>query len=255
MNKRLFVAWREGDDSNGRWGPVGRLDQTEAGYQFVYTQGARTLAGFPRFSGMDTLEEVYESRNLFPVFANRLLAPSRPEYEAFLLWGGFDPRNPPDPVAVLSITAGRRATDAFELFPCPCPQNGRYVNNFFLHGVRWMPAGAQERIARLNEGESLGLLLDVCNRYDPNAVAVRTCDRTDRFMIGYVPRYQAGDIRELCSMCDAECITLTVRRVNCDAPLQQRVLCHMEACWPESFQPCSAKEFHPIPSEVPSEAY
>jgi hypothetical protein len=247
MNNSLFIAWRSGDPANGRWGPVGRLEHDGNCYRFVYLRGAQTLEGFSPFPGMPDLHAVYESETLFPLFANRLLAPSRPEYEAFLIWGGFDPDNPPDPIAVLSVTEGRRATDTLEVFPCPGPDaEGCFTSKFFLHGVRWMPAAAGERIARLTPGESLGLMLDISNPHDRHAVAVRTCDARGRFLIGYVPRYLAYDVRELCVACDPDFLELTVERVNRDAPHQQRVLCRMNACWPDGFRPCDREEFRPM---------
>lgn len=251
MNTSLYVAWRSNEPSSGRWGPVGRLDHVGAGYRFVYTLGARDMAGFEPFPGMPDVESVYESEELFPVFANRLIARSRPEYEAFLVWGGFDPDNPPDPIAVLGVTEGRRATDSLELFPCPIPDaEGCFVNKFFLHGVRYMPQGALERVNQLHVGESLGVMMDVLNQYDPKAVAVRTCDKQDRFMIGYVPRYLAQDVWQLVGQCDPDYMQLSVERINKDAPLQQRVLCRLHACWPDRFRPCASQEFQPIVGEM-----
>lgn len=251
MNTALFVAWRFGDAVNGRWGPVGRLEHEANVYRFVYTRGAQMMAGFSPFPGMPGLEAVYESEELFPLFANRLLARSRPEYEAFLRWSGFDPSHMPDPLAILGVTEGRRATDALEVFPCPQPDaEGCFTNKFFLHGTRWMPPVAIERIGRLQPGESLGLMLDLSNSYDPQAVAVRTSIDRDRFWIGYVPRYLASDVRELCRQCHPDCVKVTVERVNPDAPLQHRLLCRMSACWPATFRPCSGPEFQPIAKEL-----
>jgi hypothetical protein len=250
MSSVLFVAWRSGRPDQGRWGPVGRLEHGAEGYRFVYTRGARTLEGFQPFPEMPELEGVYESEELFPLFANRVLAPSRPEYEAFLVWGGFDPNNPPDPIAVLGVTEGRRATDSLEVFPCPLPDaSGCYISKFFLHGVRWMGPIALERIGRLRAGETLGLMLDISNQHDRHAVAVRTCDTQDRLMLGYVPRYLACDVRTLCATCSPDFIKLAVERINPDAPLQQRVLCRMNSCWPQGFQPCGRDEFQPIVGE------
>jgi hypothetical protein len=247
MDNALFVAWRAGDDSHGQWGPVGRLEKGDSGYRFVYTRGATTLEGFRPFPGMEALEAVYESDELFPLFANRLLGRSRPEYEAFLVWGGFDPDHPPDPIALLGVTEGRRVTDAIEVFPCPAPDvEGCYVAKFFLHGVRWMDSSAWERIAKLERGEQLALMLDVMNPYDPHAVAVRTCSVQGRMLLGYVPRYLAYDIRELCLNCEPDFIRLTVERVNADAPLQHRLLCRVNACWPDGFYPCGREEFKPL---------
>jgi hypothetical protein len=252
MNGALYVAWRAGDSTNGRWGPVGRLEHDAGGYRFIYTRGARTLEGFRAFPGMSELETIYESEDLFPLFANRLLAKSRPEYDEFLTWGGFDPNNPPDPIAILGVTEGMRQTDSLEVFPSPTRDaDGCYVSKFFLHGVRWFEP-AQERIAKLEPGENLGLMLDLSNQHDPNAVAVRTCDPHDRYMIGYVPRYLARDVHELYRGCGSNPIELRVERVNGDAPLQQRVLCRMSACWPDDFQPCGGEEFHPITDFVRS---
>ena len=128
-------------------GTSGRLHCDGQLYWFCYTQGARKLQGFRPFPPMDDLDQVYVSETLFPLFANRLLSPSRPEYEAFLRWGGFDPNNPPTPLAILGVTEGIRQTDSIEVFPCPTPDaDGCYLNRFFLHGIRWMPATALERI-------------------------------------------------------------------------------------------------------------
>lgn len=247
MKSVLYIASRQGEPKAGFWSPVGRLEHEAGVYRFVYTKGAQTLAGFQPFPGMPDLREVYESDTLFPLFANRLLSPSRPEYEAFLVWGGFDPANPPDPLAVLGVTQGLRQTDSLEVFPCPMPDgHGRYLSKFFLHGVRWMHAAAHERIARLQPGERLILSLEIGNPHDADAVSLRTCDVAGRQLVGYVPRYLAQDVRELCGECHPEHIEVTVERLNAGAPLQQRVLCRMSSCWPEDFTPCAGEAFQPI---------
>jgi len=247
MSNALYVAYRSGDKLNGKWGPIGRLEHVNSVYRFYYVQGAIDLSDFSPFPGMADLHAIYESDELFPFFANRLLVKSRPEFDRYLVWGGFDPKNPPDPIAVLSVTEGRRATDSFELFPCPTPDaDGNYINKFFLHGVQWMPESALERIDKLQTGESLGIMLDVSNDYDPNAVAVRTKDISNRFLIGYIPRYLAHDVRDLCKQREPDFYELTVEKVNPNAPLQQRVLCRMKAKWPTEFKPCSRNGFTPL---------
>lgn len=248
----LLVASRSADPSNGGWSPIGRLEFKDGTYRFAYTNGARTAVGFTPFSGMENLEEIYESNELFPVFANRLLPKSRPEYDAYLQWSGFDPANPPDPIAVLGVTEGIRRTDMIELFPCPVPdEQGCYLSKFFLHGLRYMPDSAKARVMSLQQDEPLYPMLDLCNPADRNAVALRTVN-ADRLMLGYVPRYLAHDVWKLFQGCDPEFINVFVHRVNRDAPLQQRLLCRMHACWPEDFQPCSGEEFQPIPKGLPA---
>lgn len=246
MTCSVFIAWRSGDDAAG-WGPVGRVDHEADVYRFVYTKGARMLPGFRPFVDFPALETVYESEELFPLLANRILAKSRPEYESYLTWGGFNPNHPPEPLALLSVTEGRRQTDSVEVFPCPQPDaSGCYLNRLFLHGLRWMPPAALERISRLQPDDELRLMLDISNKHDPQAVAVRTCNSDERFMIGYVPRYLAADVWELSAECHPNSVELHVERVNPGAPLQQRLLCRMHACWPQHFRPCSREEFQPI---------
>ncbi len=247
MNPVLYVAWRSGSSDHGKWGPVGRLEHGPHGYRFAYTRGARTLPGFPPFTGMPDLEEVYESEQLFPLFANRLLSRSRPEYEAFLQWGAFDPNDPPDPLAILAVTEGRRETDAIEVFPSPIRDDlGRYAAKFFLHGLRWMTPGAIDRIGTLSPGEALALQLENENPSDEHAVAVYTTSGPVK--IGYIPRYLARDVRELWDKCGAESIQITLQKVNPAAPIQHRVLCCLNSCWPEDFDPCNREEFQLIPS-------
>lgn len=247
MNSALFVAWRSGEPTGGRWGPVGKLEFNSGTYRFTYTQGARSLEGFQPFPGMRDLETVYESDQLFPIFANRILSASRPEYEAYLTWGGFDPSNPPDPLAILGVTEGIRQTDSLEVFPCPAPgSDGCFVTKFFLHGIRWASSAAIERISRLQAGESLYFMFDVLNEFDAFAAAVRTGGASERHLIGYVPRYLARDVRTLYNNCNPEMIELNVERLNPAAPLQMRVLCRLNACWPSGFRPCSHEDFQPI---------
>jgi hypothetical protein len=246
----LLVASRSADPSNGGWSPIGRLEFDNGTYRFVYTKGARVAQGFAPFSGMEKLDEIYESNELFPIFANRLMPKSRPEYEAFLRWSGFDSASPPDPIAVLGVTEGIRRTDMIELFPCPVPdEQGCYLSKFFLHGLRYMPEAAKARVMALQQNESLSPMLDICNSADSNAVALRTVDG-DRVMLGYIPRYLAHDAWKLFQECDLDFINVFVHRVNRDAPFQQRLLCRMHACWPDGFQPCSGDEFQPIPQGV-----
>lgn len=245
----LFVAWRPPMPDQAGWRPVGRLEHDGALYRFWYTAGARK-PDFRPFAQMDQLDRVYESADLFPLFANRLLSKSRPEYEAYLRWSGFDSDHSPDPIVVLGVTEGLRQTDAVEVFPCPVPDaDGCYLNKFFLHGIRWLPEAAVERINRLHEGERLKLMLDLQNEHDPQAVALRT--ESERMQIGYVPRYLANDVWELGSGCNWDFIEVFADRVNRDAPLQNRVLCRMHACWPEGFRPCSGQDFAPLAAGVP----
>lgn len=197
---------------------------------------------------MKDLAAVYEAAELFPVFANRLLSKSRPEYEAFIKWSGFDPAHPPDPLTILGVTEGIRRTDLIEVFPGPVRnQNNRYLNTFFLHGLRYMAEAARQQAMTLQPGERLLAMLDPCNDADPEAVALRT-EAGERMLLGYVPRYLARDGRQIIDRCHPDDLQIFVHRVNGDAPWQHRLLCRMEAAWPAGFKPCSGPEFQAIPA-------
>lgn len=82
--KTLFLAWL--DPISRYWFPIGRLTFDGGIYQFVYTQGvkeAQEKCAFKPLSSFPRLDEIYTSTQLFPVFANRLMSRSRPDYSSF----------------------------------------------------------------------------------------------------------------------------------------------------------------------------
>ncbi len=246
----IFVAWHT-EQPSPRWGPVGRVDALEMGfgksiYRFCYTLGARSFEGFHPFDGMEDLDAVYHSEELFPMLVNRLLPSSRPEYNDFLRWNNFDPADPPEPLVLLQRSEGIKKTDAIEVFPCPVPDNhGCYLNYFFVHGMRYhldSPA-AIHAVGLLHGGDRLTLRCEPDNPEDPFAVAIDAGTTP----IGYTPRYLAHDLTRLMRDCPNGSINLFVQRVNPDAPFQQRLLCRMHGCWPVDFSPCSGPEFESIP--------
>lgn len=252
MNKRVFIAWRGGSAERGAWSPVARLDYAESEYRFVYTQGAKLLPGFHAFPGMGDLQAVYRSSELFPFLVNRLLSRSRPEYQAWLTWGGFDPNTTPDPLAILGVTEGIRQTDSLEVFPQPLKTaDGDYVARFFLHGLRHVSEQALQQLAALKAGDKLSIELENENTQDPHAVAV-LYHGTERIRLGYVPRYLAREVRTLEKRNGMAAIDLRVARVNVKAPLQMRLLCTLCTPWPVGFAPCEGEAFQPLVQPVPS---
>lgn len=235
----LYVTWHSKTPSP-TWGPVGRLDFIDGLYRFIYTRGAMMLSGFQPFEGMPKLDQVYESHELFPLFKNRLLTPSRPEFRAYLTWSDFNPDNPPEPLLLLARTQGLKRTDTVQLFPCPSPDSrGCFVNYFFVHGIRHHLPNAGPVLGQLAAGDRLELRPQPQNPKDPNALAVFA----HGVPLGYVPRYLATDTKRLIEECPTEEVRLFVQRVNPDAPMQQRLLCRLEACWPAEFWPCQGPEF------------
>jgi hypothetical protein len=194
------------------------------------------------------LERTYRSCELFPLFRNRLLTRSRPEYAQLLEWLGL-PADHADPVHLLGLTEGRRKTDELAILPCPtAAADGMYRIKFLAHGIRHLPPATVEGVGALRSGDPLYLMLDEQNEHDGNAVCIRTGDPVS--LVGYCPRYLAADFRSLLQQ-DAPSVRVRVDRVNPDAPSQLRLLCRLETRWPAGFQPCSGDEFQPIRASEP----
>lgn len=249
----LFVAWHANDPPV--WGPVGRLDyepgpETGSGlYRFQYMRGALSLAGFQPFEGMDDLNQVYESSELFPLFQNRMLPKGRSDFRDYLTWSGFDPDDPPEPLVILGRTEGRKQTDAVEMFPYPEPDShGCYSNLFFAHGICYMYPNAGPVLDGLRRGDDLEMRPHPQNPADQNAMAIFHSNT----LLGYVPRYLASDVKRLVQRCPTQEVRLVVDSINLDAPMQQRLLCRLRACWPDDFQPCQGDEYQPLVVNAPT---
>ncbi len=245
--KTLFLAWR--DPQTRSWFPIGRLTLNDNKYEFVYTRGAHRASencGLPPLPMFPAYDRIYESDELFPLFQNRAPSLGREDYFEFVEWLNL-PRSEHDPLVVLARTGGRRATDTFEVFPCPQPaDDGSYRVHFFVHGITHFGEESAKRIEQLRENERLFVMWDLQNGYDPNALALRTGDTFPgvRTLVGFCPRYLTHDWLHVLFECHAE---VKVERLNPQpAPLDFRLLCSLSGCWPDNFNPCSGEEFQPI---------
>jgi len=253
MKRILFLAWQ---DPVGRtWYPIGRLTSDGGRYSFTYLGGARSALDTGRFEAIrpfPDLHTIYEADELFPLFANRVLPRTRPEYKSVLEWLSVSDTED-DPVAILARSGGQRATDTFEVFPCPeQTEEGHYNLHFLLHGLSHMPPEAVARAEHLKVGESLLVMKDFQNPHDELALALRTSDNFvgDKYLVGYFPRYLRSDILKLMGYPD-NLPAVTVERVNPPpAPVQFRVLCRLEMAWPHGFQPFSGPEFQPVVGQI-----
>lgn len=240
--KALFVAWQDMKTRN--WAPVGRLTHEDGFYRFVYTRGAEVFPEFRPFGVMQDMHSAYKSEELFPIFANRILAKNRPEYSDYLKWLGLSEARY-DELEELARTGGLRATDTLELFPCPEPTAGEsYEVYFFCRGQRHLHAENQERARQLKPGERLYLMQDLQNPHDPMALLMRTAEPVT--LAGYAPRYYSAEFTQLIKSTGPDQVRVTVEQVNLDAPVQYRVLCKLTSPWPTNFSPCATSEFQSL---------
>lgn len=243
----LFLAWQ--DPSSRAWFPIGRLTFDGKQYQFVYTRGAQDAqdkSGFQPLNSFPKLEREYTSVELFPLFSNRLMRSSRPDYKEYVKWLHI-PSHQDDPIAILSRSGGRKATDTFEIFPCPEPdENGRYHIHFFSHGLRHLPKCSVDRISELQPNEQLYLANEFQNPHDSRALLLCT---KDHHILGYCPRYLVADALKILRE-KPEIVDVHVERVNlAPTPLQFRLLCNMTAELPQEFRLFSGREYEPIAPE------
>ncbi|MEL6775999.1 MAG: HIRAN domain-containing protein [Cyanobacteria bacterium J06597_16] len=246
--KTLFLAWQ--NPISRTWFPIGRLTFDGGLYRFCYIQGVTTAqqeGDFESLWAFPELEAVYKSRELFPLFANRLLRRSRPEYSDFVQWLNIPQHEDNDPIALLSRSGGQRATDSFEVFPCPeRDEKGQYHIHFFSHGVRHLPPETQPRINQLQPNERLYIAHDLQNPYDAKALLLRT---EDKYMVGYCPRYFVDDFFDLLRNAPNK-LEILVEKVNpSPTPSQFRLLCNLTAEWAENFQPFSGNTYQPLAKE------
>ncbi len=240
----VFLTWR--DPETRRWIPVGRLTAEKGEYQFVYTYGAKSSPHFIPFGRMQDLNSIYVSNRLFPLFANRLLPRTRPEYAEYLHWLGLDGATASD-LDVLARSGGQRATDTLEIIQFPKKTiNGKFTVTFFAHGLRHFSGGGQYSLTDLAPGDHLFLMRDVQNKVDPMALLMRTGDPVS--LAGYVPRYYSDDFSRLLTLVGPENVCVVIERVNSDAPSSLRLLCKLDSPWPSEFEPCSDPYFTPIPT-------
>lgn len=234
----LFVAWQDPDSHN--WIPVGKLTHEQGSYRFEYTRGAEKMSPtFQPFGRMTDLRKSYLADDLFPLFANRILPKSRPEYASYLQWLGLQDR---DVMEELSRTGGVRATDSLELLLCPeITKDKNYEVYFFSRGLSHLHLENQERAKELASGELLYLMRDLQNQFDPMALLMRTDDPVS--LVGYTPRYYSEEMSKLIDIVGAKNLKVSVVQVNKNAPIQYRVLCKLIAPWPDGFAPCSQEEF------------
>jgi hypothetical protein len=107
---------------------------------------------------------------------------------------------------------------------------------------------AQRFAETLKHGDRLFTMHDLQNPADRDALTLRT---EDYCCVGFLPRYLLPDFWELVRTDVA--IEVTVERLNPPpAPVQQRILCKLQAVPEEDFQPCSSDVYKPYVAHTSS---
>jgi hypothetical protein len=160
--------------------------------------------GFSSLLSFPDRYKVYQAAELFPLFQNRVISPSRPEYASLLEVLSMDP-SAAEPLELLALSGGKRQTDNLEVFPEVRANSSGWVNmRFFLHGWRHLPPAARSRVEQLSKGDALQVALECNNPATGYAVQVQS---HDYFILGWGPRYLLSG---LCS-----CLMTPHRPIKC----------------------------------------
>lgn len=244
-DRTLFLAWRDAGSSK-KWFPVGRLDADveRCRYRFRYISGAKRAkeeVGFPELIEFPSLQGDYRSSELFPLFKNRVMNPSRPDFKEYLR--GLDLTGQADAIEILSVNGGIRVTDAYEVFPrIMRDQDGRFRCRFLLHGQRHVSLAARERVRSLEAGEKLYATLELTNPATRLAVQMQT---TDYHMIGWAPRYLVYDLSKTMANEPGDYRVKVVRTTTRYDSAKPSVLIEMSAPWP-AHELMSRPDFRPL---------
>jgi hypothetical protein len=203
--KRLLVSRQDGESR--RFGRIGVLACKGDEYTFTYEAGVtRALPGLP-------LGRVHTSPVLFPIFAERVMHPMRPDRPEALARLGLTPDA--GPFEVLSISGGGRTGDTYEL--TPLPETGPVELPFLVHGIRHLSTDEQARIDLLAVDQELQLVDEPDNIANERALLVTD----DGSKLGYVPDPLLDYVHNIVQRDHS----LTVARVNpADAGLHLRLL-------------------------------
>jgi hypothetical protein len=242
----LFVSWQS--QENRAIYPIARLLHLEQapGYEFTYVRGVVDAEkhGFTPFLELPNTRRVYRFEQLPPLFTNRLMPRSRPDFlEHIARLGLGHDVDLPAPELILARSEGRKVTDHLEITAPPefDPATRTWVYFGFARGVRHVH-GAEVAVRQVRVGDALGIYRDITNAWDARALFVL---RADEVRLGFVPHILVEDLSGL--MERGAAVRAEATRVNLPpAPLHQRLLVKFSAPHRVGFEPMSTPRFEPL---------
>ncbi len=153
---------------------VGLLTYVDSTYRFCYLRSAGTVEGFQPFLGFPDLERRYAAAALFPLFAQRVMCPSRPDFDRYRRALGLDVDS--SDWSMLGRSQGQREGDGIWVFPEPdVDEAGVTSSTFFVSGLgdrmRQDPR-VEPALVRLVVGNRLRLLDERATAEDTRALLV-----------------------------------------------------------------------------------
>lgn len=236
--RRFLVLWQH--PQTRAFHRIGLLSRSPQGYRFGYEPTVEGIAGFAPLANFPDTASEYESVDLFPVFANRVMTTRRDDYAHYVAALGLGPS--PEPFEVLARTLGTRATDRIQVLPLPdAAPDGHVQLVFLVHGIRHVDPDGM-RLAQLSAGDPLYLAPDDNNPANQQALLVGAHPGATRLTaLGYVPDVLVVLVREL--MATDPRLSVQVERINPRAgllPESMRLLARLDAAVGADFDTAAA---------------
>lgn len=216
-------------------------------YEFTYVRGVldAQTQGFVAFPEMPEFSVAYRFAELPPLFTNRVMSPSRPDFASHMLRLGLLPTASTvlEPEAILARSEGRKVTDHLEVTASPefDPASRSWIYHGFARGVRHVP-GAEDTMQAVHPGDRLQIERDVANAWDARALLVL---RINGERLGFVPHVLIEDLGWFLDHGGE--VQAEVVRVNLPpAPVHQRLLVVFKAEHRAGFAPMSTTRFEPL---------
>lgn len=240
---RLIVSWQHPDVRAME--PVGVLSFDGATYRFEYLERARTLDGFQPLLGFPEIGRLYESDELFPLFAQRAMDPRRPDFERYVRDLALDATS--SPWEQIARSGGGREGDTLQLFPVPRFVDGSWHCYFLASGVRYMMSKSvridgedrgsyslpqlEDLLSGLKAQEPLSIHSESENNWSSFALLLATSDGQP---LGYVPHLL---VEALQAPVASGAVQMAVEQVNpADAGWHMRLLVEMNADLERTFE-------------------
>lgn len=238
VGRRLAVAWQH--PGTRRITAVGLLTCSDSSYSFSYLRSAAAVEGFQPFLGFPDLDRRYEANALFPLFAQRVMRASRPDFSRYRQ--ALRLKADASDWSILGRSQGQREGDGIRVFPEPyVDAAGGTTSTFFVSGLRHrmrQDPRISGALDALTPGDRLKLIDEPTNVENARALLVA---EGAGLTLAWVPSVLLSYVHTVRSTAE---LSLTVVGTNGpDVPPAYRLLVHLRGTLAEGNQPFDGPEW------------
>jgi hypothetical protein len=229
--QRLAVAWQH--PTSRAMSHVGLLTYADGGYTFDYLQRAPTVPDFQPFLGFEDLTAHYASPSLFPLFAQRVMRPARPDFARYVDYLALGTQT--DEWSILARSHGQREGDGIRVYAePPVDDHGIAQAVFFVSGIRHrltQDDAVAPALASLSVGDQLAIRDEPDNPVDSQALLVT---HTDQVPLAWIPNVLLPHVHTVRATGELELRVAAVH--GPDVPPAYRLLVHLAGRVPTGYR-------------------